>query len=229
MATICASAGCRRSASAQRQSQSAARLMLPGPAAGARRAARLGVAPTGRARDRLRRVRCARLPRAMPSARLSQARAAGSAGCSPLSANGLLAARLASAPLPPSSALRRCPREGREGRWWRWLVLDCGRQSAAPSGRGHRAPSRCVRLPDPGGNTFSGWAAPRGGGALNRHVPPLLRLRFRQSARVLPALHKVLETVGLTLNSWTRSTKKSFWSPMEDNSLSLQPLSLKEK
>lgn len=38
--------------------------------------------------DRLRRVRCAWLPRAMPSARLSWARAVGSAGCSQFSTAG---------------------------------------------------------------------------------------------------------------------------------------------
>lgn len=48
-------------------------------------------------------------------------------------------------PLPPRPRIvGRCPGEGREGRA---SVFDCGRQSAAPSGRGHRASSRCVRLP----------------------------------------------------------------------------------
>lgn len=88
-----------------------------GPAAGA--------APARRARARAPRASCCpdrrgergpglrgselrgapgRLPRAMSTARLSSARTAGSAGCSPLSTAGLLSARLSSCPLLSSGA-----------------------------------------------------------------------------------------------------------------------------
>lgn len=109
-AALTGRAGCRRSANAQSQSQSAARLMLPGPAAGARRAARVGAAR--RCADcaglRVGSAGCAtrgslgRCPaRGCPRRGLRGGRLQSALYCwSPLRLP-----RLPPAPLPPSSAL----------------------------------------------------------------------------------------------------------------------------
>lgn len=83
-ATLTGRAGCRRSASAQSQSQSAARLMLPRPAAGARWASWIRVA--GCTELRAGSADCSALccPRLLPSSLLSRARAVGFAGWSQL-------------------------------------------------------------------------------------------------------------------------------------------------